>query len=727
MKILLIAFSKVKYAPYIDFYLHTLDSNGCQVHLLYWNRDGEKENLSHLKGITLHEFRTMQEDDVAKYRKIRNFLRFRRFAKNLLRTEHFDALIVLTSLPAVLLSALLTRRYAGRYIFDYRDVTYEHLPFYRRRIHQVARRAAGIFISSEGFRDYLTPDTAHKTYLTHNLRPEDLRHWERENSPSKVIRLAFWGCLRDEPLNRRLVDVLSSDSRFELHYYGREQRTSRSLQEYARKCGAKNVFFHGEYDPKDRHAFARETDLLHNMFSNDTMQPAVSNRYYDGTLFHIPQLCFSGSRMGELCEAAGIGIAADPFGADFSDRIYRWYTHLDRGAFERACEQEIARATPEYQAAQKAVRQLIAACGKQKVCFLLGGFQNCGGIEQVVTTLADGLCERGRWDVHAISFLEEANREPFFPLSPDVKRHRLFDAPCSMRKALVQGHAIRKVRHILRQEGIDTLIACGTLYFPLGCIATCGLPTRCLCWEHTDPMATDDHLFQRACRTFGIRFGDRVIVLTDRAKNTYIETLHAKADKVIRIYNPVPAPVPEKPYQPDATRIISVGRLSGVKDYSLLVEVAAEVLKTHPDWTWDIYGEGEERPLLEDQLRRLSLTGRVRLMGAVRDLQDRYPCYSLLVQTSRCEGFGLVLAEAAAAGLPCVAFDVPSGPGEIIVHGENGLLVPAGDRAAMAQAVTTLIENAALRQKMSVQARQTTRRFSPAPIFRQWETLLDAA
>ena len=75
MKLLIMGFSKIKYMPYMNFYLENIDSYRNEVHILYWNRDLQAEDTSFLKGITLHEFCCKQEDDVSRITKIGSFIR----------------------------------------------------------------------------------------------------------------------------------------------------------------------------------------------------------------------------------------------------------------------------------------------------------------------------------------------------------------------------------------------------------------------------------------------------------------------------------------------------------------------------------------------------------------------------------------------------------------------------------------------------------------------------
>ena len=87
MKILLIGFAKIKYMPYVNFYLDCIDRQKHDVHLFYWNRDLKEEDLSPYEGITLHEFCRYQEDNVSKKSKLLSFLEYCRFAKKVVKQQ----------------------------------------------------------------------------------------------------------------------------------------------------------------------------------------------------------------------------------------------------------------------------------------------------------------------------------------------------------------------------------------------------------------------------------------------------------------------------------------------------------------------------------------------------------------------------------------------------------------------------------------------------------------
>lgn len=311
MKILIVGFAKIKYMPYLNLYLENIDRKKNELHLIFWNRDLKAEDVSSLDGVKLHEFRCFQPDDAPKASKISSFIKFRKFAKAVLK-EEFDFVISLHTLPGIILFKELTNKYKNRYIFDYRDFTYENIPFYKRAVHSLVKKSFKTFVSSDGFRAFL-PESP-KIMTSHNLILSDSLYTKKEvaKNPEEKLRIAFWGFIREEKLNREIIKKLSTDGRFELHYYGREQRIAESLKKYVSENNFENVFFHGEYAPRDRYHFAEQTDIIHNIYSDGNMMLAVSNKYYDGAIFKIPQLLMNGSFMAEKAEKAGIGFSADP-------------------------------------------------------------------------------------------------------------------------------------------------------------------------------------------------------------------------------------------------------------------------------------------------------------------------------------------------------------------------------------------------------------------------------
>ena len=152
-------------------------------------------------------------------------------------------------------------------------------------------------------------------------------------------------------------------------------------------------------------------------------------------------------------------------------------------------------------------------------------------------------------------------------------------------------------------------------------------------------------------------------------------------------------------------RILAAGRLSPEKGFDILVEAAARVLPRFPDAHIVLHGEGPERPKLEARLAELGLRARFAMPGFTKELDKLLPHAAMLVLPSYTEGLPNVVLEAGAAGVPVVATAVGGTP-EVVVDGETGFLVPAGDPAALADRIGVLLADEARRRAMGRAARR---------------------
>lgn len=212
---------------------------------------------------------------------------------------------------------------------------------------------------------------------------------------------------------------------------------------------------------------------------------------------------------------------------------------------------------------------------------------------------------------------------------------------------------------------------------------------------------------------------DALVVLTKEDKKRWNNIKHIEV-----IPNIVPF-YPEKVNKSENKRIISVGRLSYEKGYPFLIESWAKVAKKYPDWTLSIYGEGKEKHELVKMISRKGVRNSMTIHPLEKDIQMEYESSSVYVMSSLYEGFGLALAEAMAYGLPCISFDCPSGPSEIITNGEDGIIVEYKNIDKLAEAIIFLIEDKTLRKEMGENARENVKRFLPEKIMPRWISLLE--
>ena len=154
----------------------------------------------------------------------------------------------------------------------------------------------------------------------------------------------------------------------------------------------------------------------------------------------------------------------------------------------------------------------------------------------------------------------------------------------------------------------------------------------------------------------------------------------------------------------DAPVLATVGRLTAIKNYALLLDAAQRVAARFPNLVVLLAGDGELRADLEAQAARLGIAANLRFLGWRRDLPTIYAATDVFALTSRNEGTPVALIEAMAAGVPGVSTDV-GGVGDVIASEAMGVRVAVDNVAGFAAAVERLLGDPAARLAMGAAAR----------------------
>jgi glycosyltransferase involved in cell wall biosynthesis len=177
----------------------------------------------------------------------------------------------------------------------------------------------------------------------------------------------------------------------------------------------------------------------------------------------------------------------------------------------------------------------------------------------------------------------------------------------------------------------------------------------------------------------------------------------------------------------DSRRVIAVGRLDYQKGFDRLLDAWALIPdEAREGWTLDIFGQGEWEQMLKEQAVRLGISDSARINRPTSKIFEEYARSAFLAMSSHYEGLPMVMIEAMACGLPVVSFDYPCGPKDIILNGENGLIVPEGDVRALADAMAALMADAGLRQHMAEKAREVTGIYSEENVMSLWKQCFDS-
>lgn len=354
-----------------------------------------------------------------------------------------------------------------------------------------------------------------------------------------------------------------------------------------------------------------------------------------------------------------------------------------------------------------------------RIAYICNGLYNAAGMERVLTIRANGLCDA--FDITFITY-NQGNRPDYFPL--DSRIHRV-DIPARNDKEYRQMLA----EWLIKERYDITTSTGGTEFFFLHSIEDgskkifefhfsfdiskvwlAGIKNKCKRWQYIKG--------QTLKRIYHARKYDQVVALckTDQKK------WQRYCKRVACIYNPLTIHT-DKTSDCTAKKVIAVGRLHYQKGFDYLIDVWTTVHASFPDWTLEIYGEGDLRNVLQAQIDRNGLSDVVFLKGKTSDIVSKYVESSIFVLSSRDEAFGLVITEAEACGLPVVTFDCPSAPAELVEDGVNGFVVPLGDIKTFAEKVMLLIDDKEERRRMGKASLVVSHRFEEQTIIGEWTRL----
>ena len=374
---------------------------------------------------------------------------------------------------------------------------------------------------------------------------------------------------------------------------------------------------------------------------------------------------------------------------------------------------------------------------KIKIAYCIPSLYYPSGMERVLTLKANYFAEHFGYEIHII-LTDGKDKEPYYKLYPSITLHqldinydemygrslwkrisgywnkqqlfmkRLNDCLCEIRPDITISLLRRDINFINKMK--DGSIKLGEIHFNKSNYREFSDNRLPAFVQHCVKKYWMWQLIRQ------VRQLKRFVVLSyeDAAEWT-------KLKNVAVIYNPLPF-FPERQSDGSSKQVIAAGRYMPQKGFDRLIDAWSIVNMQHPDWVLRIYGDGM-RQQLQQQIDRLGIASSCILEHSTPDIDEKYCESSIFALSSRYEGFGMVIIEAMACGIPPVSFACPCGPRDIIDDGKNGLLVENGNIEMLAGKICYLIENDEIRRKMGQQARIDVERFKIEQIAGQWKEL----
>lgn len=342
------------YCPYIVKYEKIINAKGIEYEVLYWERGGLDTKKDH----RYVEFKKQSKLNKSKIFKLKDFLEFRKWLKFQIQMKQYEKLILLSSLSGMLIFDLIYKKYQGRYLYDIRDYSYEKIKLYYLIEKCIIHNSALTTISSKGFMKFLPLNE--KYIFSHNISLDECQQTKKFIKKNKSkLNFVWLGAVRYFEYQFKIIEKLDKDGRFNIIFHGVGPELE-LFKNFVKRKKLNNVQFTGMYKNTDKKRLLEEADILNNSYTIKLgTKYAVSNKFYDGMIYHIPQLVECKSYKAEILKSFPIGIALDAEDEHFADKLFEYYNNINEDEFNRACEILLSKVVTEEKQCIRAIKNFI--------------------------------------------------------------------------------------------------------------------------------------------------------------------------------------------------------------------------------------------------------------------------------------------------------------------------------------------------------------------------------
>ena len=345
----------------------------------------------------------------------------------------------------------------------------------------------------------------------------------------------------------------------------------------------------------------------------------------------------------------------------------------------------------------------------------VGYLHGAGGAERQIIMLANALSQRGH-EVHLIILAENKSK---YSITNTVNIHNLTEIESKSRNKIINRfHALKEVLYKIKPDL--------SIHYWLQSAYYCAMMDksiigRIIYSERGDPSDAEYKGFLGIVRNIAFKRIDGFVFQSEGARDFFKESIKKKS---IIIHNSIFIPEDKylKPCKIREKKIVNVGRLHPQKNQKLLINSFAKIAADFPEYTLEIYGEGELRVELQKQIDDLGLTGRVLLKGTTKNILEHVYTASLFVLSSDYEGMPNALMEAMSIGVPCISTDCrPGGARTLICNKVNGWLTPIGDANLLSSCMKTVLLRGDKNNEIILNAMKIRETHSGKKVFDAWD------
>lgn len=347
-----------------------------------------------------------------------------------------------------------------------------------------------------------------------------------------------------------------------------------------------------------------------------------------------------------------------------------------------------------------------------KIFFLIENINKIAGTERITLDLINLLSQNTNWDISLICLKSITTKN--LELNSHVK---LISLDSSLQNPI---KSIKKLHLLIKQEQPNYLINVAVIMSRISIFATLHTPTKVITWEHFNLHAGSKLGY--IWRLISASLSHKTVVLTHKDRQSYPKWLQHKVET---IYNFTTIDNTIKADTENSNIVISVGRLTYQKGFDMLLYAWEIVHQNNPELILYLIGDGEDKQKLKELSQQLQIDKSIIFISQNNEINKYYQKAGLYVMSSRFEGLPLVLIEAKRMGLPCISFDCPNGPNEIIRKDIDGYLIEQANISALAHQIIKIFNDRKQLCHLGKEAAlDAEKRFSENAIINQWITLL---
>jgi hypothetical protein len=287
-KICFISLGNLYLCPYISKYISLID---CDYDVIYWDRHGVGEDINAKQ---IYAFQYKMNEGTSKIKKLIGYLKFRRYAFEIIDRNDYDGIVLLQASSGVLLHSILKKKYKNKYIVDIRDYTMEKNPVFFTIEKDLIDNSALAVISSKGYVSFLPP---HNYTLVHNdsfIDENIIDKFESKERKKDKIVISSIGLIRFHEQNKKVILKFKNDRRFILRFIGKD---AFALKEFCKVNNVNNVELIDRFPPEKTLDYYYETDIIYNLYGSNTplLDYALSNKLYYAAKLKMPILVCEGT------------------------------------------------------------------------------------------------------------------------------------------------------------------------------------------------------------------------------------------------------------------------------------------------------------------------------------------------------------------------------------------------------------------------------------------------